>query len=213
MLGELADLILPRRCLSCERTGVAWCPSCRALDPRVRRIPGLPPVHAATEYSGSVRSALVAYKERGRRDLTRPLAQLLASAIEAATGPDRPVLVVPMPSSPRAVRARGGDHMLRLARSAARLVGVPVSCPLQVVRRVHDAAGLTSAQRRENVRGAFEARPPRPGEQLLAVVLVDDIVTTGASFREASRALYAAGWKVHGLASVASTSLPQRQET
>lgn len=199
VLTDLLDLVLPRSCAGCARAGVLLCPGCAAPAPaRVPAAgPGLPVV-AAGRYDGGLREAILAYKERGRRDLARPLAGLLAAAVAELGG--RPLLV-PVPSSAAARRARAGDHVLRLARRVG-----PTAGPLRLVRPVRDSAGLDVAARAANLAFAMRAvspREPRP------VVLVDDIVTTGATLREAARALTAAGWPVTGAAVVAAT--PRRR--
>jgi predicted amidophosphoribosyltransferase len=164
-----------------------------------------PAVFAAGRYAGGVRAALIAYKERGRAELTRPLGALLAAAVSAAIGElppggVRPCLV-PVPSSARASRRRGGDHALRLARAAGRVSRLPVVPALSLARQVHDSAGLGREARAANLAGAFvaSAGPGRPA------VLVDDIVTTGTTLREAYRALCLAGWDCPAAAVVAAT--------
>ena len=97
-----------------------------------------------------MRTALLAYKERGRRDLRRPLAALLAAALtDVATAP---AVVVPMPTTATARRARGGDHVLRLATVAARESRLGRVCtPLRLARAVRDSAGLDIAERAANL--------------------------------------------------------------
>ncbi|WUO43992.1 ComF family protein [Streptomyces sp. NBC_00285] len=106
-----------------------------------------------------------------------------------------PVLLVPVPSARRAVRARGHDPARRIALSAAaelRRAGMPtrVAAVLRQRRGVADQSGLNSRQRLENLAGALMVAPG--GERLLTqglVVLVDDLMTTGASLTEAARAV------------------------
>ncbi|MER7520386.1 ComF family protein [Streptomyces sp. NPDC126499] len=218
---EFAGLMLPVSCGGCGRPRTALCPPCAAelsgTGPgRVRPSPeprGLPAVHAAVPYEGAVRALLVAHKERGALPLARPLGEALAAAVEAAAGPvdatgDSPLLLVPVPSSRRSVRARGHDPTRRIALAAAgrlrrsgRVARVlPV---LRQRRRVADQAGLGARGRLANLAGALEAG--RDGVRLLdeaaraggRVVLVDDLMTTGASLAEAARALTAARDSVH----------------
>jgi predicted amidophosphoribosyltransferase len=188
------------------------CDSCSAdltATPVERDAGGLRVV-AAGPYSGAARAALLAHKERGRLPLVRPLGGALAAAVTALDLPG-PLLLVPVPSSRAAVRARGHDHALRLARTAARSLtacGVPARAApvLRQVRATADQAGLDAAERAANVAGALACRR-RP---LGPVVVVDDVVTTGATLGEAARALRAAGAELAGGAAVAATALARR---
>ncbi|MFI8289623.1 ComF family protein [Streptomyces sp. NPDC085614] len=207
---EIAGLVLPVACGGCGRPRSELCPPCRAelseSGPRrilPRPVPaGLPRVHAAAPYDGAVRAALLAHKERGALGLAKPLGAALAGAVEAAAvscgapGAD-PLLLVPVPSSRRAVRARGHDPTRRIALAAARRLrqsGRParVVSVLRQGRAVADQSALDARGRFENLAGALEV--VAGGARLLAagrVVLVDDLMTTGASLTEAARAVAA----------------------
>ncbi|MCM3297092.1 ComF family protein [Streptomyces pseudogriseolus] len=220
---DLTDLVLPAECGGCGRPRAVLCARCRtALSGRapcrVRPAPEpprLPPVHAAAPYDGEVRAALLAHKERGALALARPLGEALAGAVRAGlrtpaargrpgcgddAGPasSAPVLLVPVPSARRAVRARGHDPTRRIAYAAAgelRRTGVPaaVLAALRQRRPVADQSGLGSRQRLANVTGALGVAPDcvrllRRGR----VVLVDDLMTTGVTLAEAARAVRAA---------------------
>ncbi|MFY1690241.1 ComF family protein [Plantactinospora sp. WMMB782] len=224
--AELTDLLLPAECAGCRgerlplRRGA--CPACAALlgalRPRAVRPtpapPGLPDCVALGSYQGVLRESLLAYKERGRHGLARPLGRLLAEVVAEAAGGRRAVLLVPVPSTARAVRARHGDHLRRLARHCAgrlRDAGWPVAVahPLRAVPRP-DSATLDSAGRAAAARDAFRLRPGRlaPVRRLAAgrvVVLLDDIVTTGVTLAAVSRHLAGAGIPVHGAAVLAAT--------
>ncbi|MFJ9742268.1 ComF family protein [Streptomyces sp. NPDC101166] len=221
---ELAALILPAECAGCGRARVMLCPACRTAlggaEPRRVRPepapPGLPAVHAAARYADEVRAVLLAHKERGALALARPLGEALAGVVRAGLGEvgvgegappqghveqvghrrhQRHVLLVPVPSASRAVRARGHDPARRIALAAAvvlRREGVPVrvAAVLRQRRAVADQVGLNSRQRMDNLGGALAVVPG--GARLLrgaSVVLVDDVVTTGASLAEAARAV------------------------
>lgn len=197
------DLVLPRRCLGCGAPGTALCGWCSMPDPVVETRGALH-VASATPYADAVRRAVLAYKERGRRDLATRLALLLAAAVRLLA-PPAGALLVPVPSAPAVAARRGGDHVARLARRAAPTVGLRAArAALRLAVRVEDSAGLGAAARLANVRGSMRAHPPptrRPA------VLVDDVVTTGATLHEAQRALTEAGWTVVGAATVARTML------
>ncbi|KQV12590.1 MULTISPECIES: ComF family protein [unclassified Kitasatospora] len=216
-LPELLDLLLPTTCAGCRTGRTQLCPACRTVLSATRAglagpqpaPPGLPPLHAAGPYADPVRRLLIAHKERGALRLAGPLGQALARAVRPLLD-GRPVLLVPMPSTRRSVRARGHDPTLRLARAAARELrrgGHPVRAApvLRHCRAVADQSGLTAAQRRTNLHGALT---PRPGAARLLTgrhpVLVDDLVTTGATLAEAARALTALGHPPLGAATVAA---------
>ena len=203
--AALADLVLPRTCAGCGFPGAVLCRRCaaRLARPRVaapRRVPwGFPPTVAAGAYDGPVRPAVIAFKDRGRAELARPLGAALALAVGAVVRavPERtgPVLLVPVPSSRAALRARGRDHVRELTVRAVaelRAAGVPAARAVLLARRgrVRDSAGLAADQRRANLAGSFAAaRAAVPEGRLL--VLVDDVVTTGATLTEAAAVLTA----------------------
>jgi predicted amidophosphoribosyltransferase len=153
---------------------------------------------------------ILAYKERGRTVLARPLAACLAGVVEAAlAGAPGAVAaaLVPVPSARAARRARGHDPVGVIAALAVRDLaarGWPVTYApvLAQRRRVADQAGLSSAQRAANLSGAFRVASR---VRWAVCVLVDDVVTTGATLAEAARALGAAGAAVPLAVTVAAT--------
>lgn len=208
VLADVIDLVLPRDCAGCGLPGRTLCGACAAamLTPRPHRPDpcptGLPPLVAAAAYDGAVRAALLAHKERGRLGLAGPLGAALAGAVRELDPPPGAVLV-PVPSSRAAVRDRGQDHARRLAAAAARRLPLVRARPLlQPTREAADQSGLDRVQRAANLSGALRARGRVDG---LAVVVVDDVVTTGATLVEAARALRVAGADVVGAAVVGAT--------
>jgi predicted amidophosphoribosyltransferase len=144
-----------------------------------------------------VRPAVNAFKEQGRAELARPLGAALALAVAAVArgaSVDRPVLLVPVPSSAAALRARGRDHVGELTRRAVaelRAAGLPVGEARLLRRRgrVRDSAGLSAAARRANLAGSFEVDPAVAPLRGALLVLVDDVVTSGATLTEAAAEL------------------------
>jgi predicted amidophosphoribosyltransferase len=208
VFADLIDLLLPRRCVGCNVLAAGLCQGC--LDAQQPLVVAHGPIRtvAAGRYDGPVRAAILRYKERGRRDLGRPLSVLLARAIVAALAQADPprargIVAVGIPSSRTDAAARGGDHVARLARMAGTRSGTPwAPGVLSLARAKRDSAGLDARSRAENLAGAFAARSAPAGT---AAIIVDDIVTTGATVREAGRTLAAAGWHVLGAAVVAAT--------
>jgi predicted amidophosphoribosyltransferase len=210
LFGALADLVLPRTCAGCGVPGAMLCRRCGALlaVPHLatpRRFPeGFPPTVAAGVYAGPVRPALIAFKERGRSELAGPLGTALALAVAAVVsalpgGVAGRVRLVPVPSSAAALRTRGRDHVRELtARAVAELRARGMAADearlLRRRGRLRDSAGLSAAQRRANQAGTFVGEPV-PGRRSGGVVfvLVDDVVTSGATLTEAAGALVAPG--------------------
>jgi predicted amidophosphoribosyltransferase len=195
--------------------------------------PGMPVCWAAARFEGPLRDAVTAYKDEGRRDVVAVLADGLAMSLATALAADPvlrrqrsgdgDVLVVPVPSAGASRRRRGDDPVDALARLAVRrLVGTPgaprphgrarrearlvVAPALRLTRRVVDQSRLDRQARRANLAGAIAVHPA--WAQAVAgrvCVLVDDVVTTGATLAEGGRALGDAGARHVVAATVAST--------
>ncbi|KPC82554.1 MULTISPECIES: ComF family protein [Streptomyces] len=204
---EIVGLVLPVACGGCGSPRTELCDECAAglhAGPRrVRPAPepgGLPAVHAAAPYENAVRAMLLAHKERGALGLAGVLGGALAAAVRAGAGHGGdagPLLLVPVPSARRATAGRGHDPVRRMAAVAAaelRRGGTPagVLAVLRQRRAVADQAGLGARDRKTNLAGALVVA--EGGRRLLGVggvVLVDDVLTTGASLAEAARAVRA----------------------
>lgn len=215
----LHDLLLGSRCAVCGRKGRPLCRSCRGALPFVA-VPAWPepspigllrPV-AGGAYEDPLRPLLIDFKERGCLSHADPLGQVLAGAVAGLTAElAGTVVLVPVPSTASARRRRGFDPVLLLARSAAaslRRGGLPARVVPAVRSRGHslDQGGLSGVERSENAQDRFTAVPAALG--LLRqgpVVVVDDIITTGHTLREAQGILVAAGVEPAGAAVVAAT--------
>jgi predicted amidophosphoribosyltransferase len=222
VIDSWLDLVHGASCVGCSVPGRALCRDCRDRLPsrswRVRPTPcpeGLAACFAAGEYDGLLGQMVVAHKERAAFALASPLGLALAAAARPVLDPTTPAVLVPVPSRAAVVRARGHDPMLRVSRVAARQLrrtglAVEVARLLEQRRAVADQVGLGSAQRAANlsgsmrVRSAARARLARSGIPV-SVVLCDDVVTTGATAREAQRTLEDSGLRVRAVVTVAAT--------
>ncbi len=172
---------------------------------------------ACCTYDALLSHLVTAHKDHGAFGLAPVLAErlsLAAHALLTATGWAGPVILVPVPSAAAAVRRRGYDATTVLARRASRRLRhehrVLARRLLAQRRGVRDQAGLGAAARSANLDGALRLRrgAGRRWPDGAAVVLVDDVVTTGASLAEAARVLEGAGFVVLGAATVAATPAP-----
>lgn len=176
----------------------------RVVTPRIDA--GVP-VFALGRYAGARRHAIVAMKDRGRADLSGPLARALALGVQRLLGwglLDVPLTIVPAPTRRWAARRRGGDPVTRIATLAtAGHPHITVVRALRMKASARDSAGLGSTARERNITGKVlltSRRMPASGE----VLLVDDIVTTGATAREGVRVLQTAGARVSAVLAIAA---------
>jgi predicted amidophosphoribosyltransferase len=220
LLAAAADLLLAGSCVGCDAPGSQVCPDCARALPRAAVParpqpcpPGLVPVWAASAYEGVPRAMVLALKERRRLGLVRPLGDLLAMSVRAAVA-GAPVLLVPVPSRPATLRARGHDPTHALAVRAARVLvdsgrSARTGRLLRLDRPTLDQAGLDAVERARNVSWSMACSGPALAEVVATmprayVVICDDVLTTGATAREAQRALTASGIEVAGVAVVAA---------
>ncbi|CDK00652.1 Phosphoribosyltransferase [Microbacterium sp. C448] len=211
-VADAAAIVLPERCAGCLEPGASICAAClRALAPVPARIviPGDDlEVWAGVPFAGPAASILRAVKRDARPRLARHLAPALAAALRQvarSTGAAPASLVaVPIPSSTKSLRARG----FRVVDLVTQRAGVKPQRLLRLQRTAADQRGLGRIERLENLRGGMLAHETGGlRADGLRVVIVDDVVTTGATLIEAARALRAAGAVVVGAATIAATPL------
>lgn len=137
-------------------------------------------------YEDELRKLIQLFKYGRVPTLAKPLGRLLRSALPREQSFD---VIVPMPLHWRKRWQRGFNQAALLAREIGRRTHTPVRNAMRRVRNTESQAGLTSAKRRENVSGAFRSRGPLEGR----VLLIDDVMTTGATAASCARALKRAG--------------------
>jgi competence protein ComFC len=204
----LADLLFPARCLACGTGEELLCPACRSGLLRLagtlcarcgsptawpvercgecagRRI-AFASARAAVAYDGAARRLVAAWKERGLRCLAALAAELVVDVVP----PPPADTVAWIPADPDRLRWRGVSTAEALARELAGRWGLPARALLVRARATPRQRGLSRAERRGNVRGAFTAAGRPPGR----VVVVDDVYTTGATAAAGAAALRRAG--------------------
>jgi ComF family protein len=191
------QMLSPPWCVRCgdplAQSGASG-PFCARCD---RRAPAFDLARSAAPYEGPLRALIHAFKYRRRRALAAPLARCIVQAGEdVLAGADA---VVPVPVHPLRLVARGFNQADDLARHLRK----PVWCALRRVGNRPPQAGQPAHERETNVRGAFAVRlswrhdarrrAGLPSLRNAAVVLIDDVMTTGATLDACSRALVEAG--------------------
>lgn len=201
-LADALALIMPVMCAGCDEPDTVLCDACAiGLRPGVvRSRVGDRTTWSGLAFEGIPARVVRALKEEGRTGLARDLAPALRAAVAAAAASSpsgSPVAIVPVPTSRAAYRRRG----FRVVELVARRAGLRTTRLLVPSRRTADQRGLDRAGRRRNVAGSLRAR----AADGRSVIVIDDVVTTGATLEEAMRALRAGGAEVLGAATIAAT--------
>jgi ComF family protein len=211
-LASLLDLVFPPRCMGCASRGAWLCPPCRdKLEPVVGPIcqrcgrpwpeGGVCPycrqtfnvlegLRAGYLFAGPLREGIHRFKYEGERGLAGPLAGLLSPAARSLPWPID--VVVPVPLHPARERQRGYNQSVLLAQALAKVTRAPLD--IRSLRRERDTRpqmGLTAAERRANVVGAFAGRPGALAGK--RVMLLDDVCTTGSTLEACAQAARQAG--------------------
>ncbi|RWZ46389.1 ComF family protein [Labedella phragmitis] len=207
-LRDALAVVFPVACPGCGAPDEVVCADCRAeCVPRVRceSVGGID-VWSAVDYAGAVARLIVAFKNDGRTSVAPVLAEPLGRSIDAAmshAGTSDEIGVVAIPVRRSSLRRRGYRPVHLLARRA----GVDVESMLRFVREPQDQRRLGRADRARNLAFAMRGSPAIAGRRVL---IVDDVLTTGATLSEAVRAVREAGGEVIGAAVLARTRRGRR---
>ena len=198
IFSELSQLIFPTRCYGCNALGVSICTTCRRewIPHYYKTHVSALNVHSALIYTPTASKIILAAKENGLQGADDLLIAAVIHVLDKARLDKGYFTLVPIPSSKQSQRGRGRSFIVDLTQTISRQTSIAVNDCLQVVRRVSDQSGLTRAQRISNMHGAFSLKP---GSILRGdAIVIDDVVTTGATLREAARALNSQGFQGFG---------------
>ena len=188
---RLLDWVYPPSCPGCGRDGYGFCAACRqSLQTQHRRFGEAVDVYAAGLYERELRRALLQMKMDGYTYLSYALADLMAAALPPHLS-EIPAAAVPMPPSPQRLRRRGYHCPFLLAKAVARRIDTLTYRPdlLSLTRSLGEQKKLSRTERFANVKDAYRAG----AADGLYILLIDDVLTTGASVNEAARSLYGRG--------------------
>ena len=200
------DLVLPLQCVGCRKEGSGLCQVCQSSlarleppyceicaqpddGPRCSRCVESPPlidgIKAPYLMEGVIRDAIHAFKYRNFRGLAPELGKVLAECLESTSIPG--TLLVPIPMHGRRVRQRGYNQSLLLAREVSKLTSIAVAEDMLIKTRdsAPQVSLATQEERARNAEGSFLAVRESAGE---AVLLIDDVVTTGSTMAACAKA-------------------------
>lgn len=213
---RLLCLLFPSRCLLCGRLvspGESLCTACENTLPeqplkRSFTVGGREfTVLSALPYRGEFRETLHRYKFKNEYGLSKQIGRLMASIVTDGRNFDA---VAWSPMSKKKKKLRGYDQSELLAKTVAKQLGIPCLPLLEKIRETDTQHELSRADRAENIRKAYRASAAAGGKN---IILIDDIVTTGATLCECAAELYSAGAKgVFGLCAADTPVTKQEEE-
>lgn len=202
-LLALSELIFPSRCLGCRQLGIGICSICRtSWHPHIYRtfitIDDFSfPVYSAVAYSLVAQKVLLGAKESALQDADRLILQALSHSLSYFYSEIGIADLVPIPSRKVNTRKRGRDFILEQTKALSQSPRVQVRTILSHSRKVKDQTTLNSRSRELNLSKSMSCANQDDSSNI-PVIIIDDLVTSGATLREAGRALHGAGYTVTG---------------
>lgn len=196
-LRALQELIFPIRCLGCSSLGLSICSQCRRYwHPHIfrrfsRSAPSFP-IYSAVQYSPIAGKVLLAAKEQRVLQADELILAALRRSLMHCLQEQGMAILIPIPSRHSVARSRGRQFVSDLSRQLSQDIHLPTFDNLEHIRKVRDQSTLDARQRSENLHGAMSAVKYLSGR----AILIDDLVTTGATLDEAARALREKGIEV-----------------
>lgn len=200
-------LLFPPSCMNCGSLGVDICAKCKKyLTPKPRFLHGESfSIVSSLPYDETTGKLMLLAKERGIISAQKFFASARANSIDYFKI-DYPISVIPIPSQPNLIRRRGFDSMKEIAKLIIKdphlRTEIEILEALEIRRRVADQSSLTEEERIQNLEGALGVRPDISGK---SVIVIDDVITTGSTLREAIRVLEERNLTVIGAATACAT--------
>ena len=208
VISELSQLLFPSRCFGCSVLGPSICSACRSswhphyYKTKIDRLT----VHSALLYTPTASKIILAAKESGVKGADELLIDAITHVLNKVIPSNSLYRLVPVPSSKASQRRRGRSFVVDLVSQISQQTGIPMIDCLQLSRRVQDQSGLHRDERAINLAGAFSLSSRARGE----LILIDDVVTTGATLREAARAVNSQGFQAVGSVTAITACVAQR---
>ena len=203
LLSELSSLLFPVRCFGCRELGFSICSDCRKIwNPHIyrNRFEELT-VFSSIIYSPIAKNIILAAKEGSVKSADLLVKDALKNSLKYLFESHPVGALVPIPSQHTAIRRRGRDFLSEIAHDLGKFYGVGVLNLLEHNRKVQDQSRLGISERHKNLNQALSINPRFSGNYpAQRVVILDDLLTTGATLSEANRALRKAGFNVQAAA-------------
>jgi predicted amidophosphoribosyltransferase len=217
---SLTEIIFPSRCIGCSRLGISICSECRKqwhphfYQRAINFNDEIFPVFSAIQYSPIASRVLLSAKESQLKAADQLIVNGIVHPLKFFINRYGPAMLISIPSRRSANRKRGRNFLQEITAAVALEVDLPYQSPLTHIRKVRDQSQLNLVDRSENISGAFSVAPDFmsqicAGNTGPKIIVIDDLITTGATLAEAIRALRTAGFTVLG-AVTSCTAKPLR---